>query len=75
MFALDSLHGFHMMFAHHSSFMLVENQEQRAYRRYRGKYLDCYIEVDQDDRRRNQPKYLYHAGDVLPYLQKLRDRR
>jgi hypothetical protein len=37
-------------------------------RRYREKFPDCYITVDDDDRRRNEPKYLYRVGDVLPAL-------
>jgi hypothetical protein len=37
-------------------------------RRYRAKYPDCFITVDDDDRRRNQPKYLYHTADVWPVL-------
>jgi hypothetical protein len=37
-------------------------------RRYREKYPDCFITVDDDDRRRNQPKYLYYPDEVMPAL-------
>jgi hypothetical protein len=37
-------------------------------RRYRAKFPDCFITVDDDDRRRNEPKYLYRVADVLPAL-------
>jgi hypothetical protein len=37
-------------------------------RRYRNKYPDCYITVDDEERRRNTPKYLYHVADVMPLL-------
>jgi hypothetical protein len=37
-------------------------------RRHRAKYPDCFITVDDDDRRRNQPKYLYHVAEVMPAL-------
>ena len=46
---------------------------ESALRRYREKYPDCYVETEPGGRRRNEPKYLYRAGDVLPHLQKLRD--
>jgi hypothetical protein len=37
-------------------------------RRYRDKYPDCCITVDEADRRRNEPKYLYRTKDVGPAL-------
>jgi hypothetical protein len=36
-------------------------------RRYRVKYPDCCVTVDDDDRRRNTPRYLYRP-EVWPYL-------
>jgi hypothetical protein len=44
-------------------------------RRYRDSYPDCYVEVDPEDRRRNEPRYLYRACDVLPALCKHLERR
>jgi hypothetical protein len=37
-------------------------------RRYRVKYPDCFHMNDRDDRRRNEPTYLYRTADVLPAL-------
>jgi hypothetical protein len=37
-------------------------------RRYRKKYPDCYVTTEEEARRRNEPKYLYRVGDVLPAL-------
>jgi hypothetical protein len=37
-------------------------------RRHRDKAPDCFVTVDPDDRRRNEPKYLYRVADVLPVL-------
>ncbi len=37
-------------------------------RRYRKDYPDCCIPVSEDDRRRNQPKYLYRMTDVWDVL-------
>jgi hypothetical protein len=48
---------------------------ESALRRYRQNYPDCFIENEAGGRRRNDPKYLYRVGDVLPHLQNLRNRR
>jgi hypothetical protein len=37
-------------------------------RRYREKYPDCYVCLGDDDRRRNDPKYLYRSAEVLRAL-------
>jgi hypothetical protein len=37
-------------------------------RRYRKAHPDCFVTVDEDDRRRNQAKYLYRTAEVLPAL-------
>jgi hypothetical protein len=37
-------------------------------RRYRRDFPDCYVEQDRDDRRRNQPRYLYRPAEVWPAL-------
>jgi hypothetical protein len=51
-----------------------EARVESALRRYRKKYPDCYVETEPGGRRRNEPKYLYRAGDVVPLLKDLRDR-
>jgi hypothetical protein len=43
-------------------------------RRYRDKYPDCYVQIPEDDRRRNEPKYLYRRAEVWPALQALREK-
>ena len=45
----------------------TDNAVESFLRRYRKKHVDCFICVDDDDRRRNEPKYLYRP-EVLPYL-------
>jgi len=37
-------------------------------RRHREKAPDCFIEINKDDRRRNEPRYLYRVAEVLPIL-------
>ena len=38
-------------------------------RRYREEHPDCFITIDRDDRRRNEPRYRYRAGEVWTALQ------
>jgi hypothetical protein len=47
---------------------ITEGAVESFLRRHRENSPDCFITVDDDDRRRNQPKYLYRTADVLPVL-------
>src|SRR5262249_7315257 len=38
-------------------------------RRYRKNYLDCFVTLENDDRRRNEAKFRYRVSEVWPALQ------
>ena len=48
--------------------VIAERAVESFLRRYRNQFPDSFITVDDDDRRKNQPKYLYRTNDVLPVL-------
>jgi hypothetical protein len=48
---------------------LPVSRVESALRRYRTEHRDCCQEVE--NRRRNEPRYLYRTADVLPVLQRL----
>jgi hypothetical protein len=48
-------------------FIVTDNAVEVFLRGYRRNYLDCSIPTDDDDRRRNAPRYLYRP-EVWPAL-------
>jgi hypothetical protein len=52
-------------------FNLPVPRVESALRRFRADHPDCFHEVE--DRRQNEPRYLYRTADVLSVLQRLRE--